>query len=62
MENKRLYLTKENSKDSWYYITDPLNPTSVQETGVVTVDREEIRVDQFGAYVTRFYPPNQPKE
>lgn len=54
MKNQRYYITKQVTNELWYYITNPLLPFSVQDTGMINVDREEIRVDQFGAYVTRF--------
>jgi len=54
MKAIKLYLTKQETSNSWNYITDPVHPFSVQQTGIVEVDRSEIRVDEFGAYVTRF--------
>lgn len=38
----------------WNYITDPVNPTGVQQMGLVVLkDEGEIKVDGFGAYVVR---------
>lgn len=54
MKAQKFYLTKQETGNMWNYLTDPINPTSVQETGLIEVDRSEIRVDDFGAYVTRF--------
>lgn len=54
MKVQKFYLTKEENNNMWNYITDPLHPTSIQQMGLVEVDRSEIRVDEFGAYVTRF--------
>lgn len=50
-EVRRLYLTKEVSSGHWHYLTDPLNPYGVQEMGIVRVNRADIRVDEFGAYI-----------
>lgn len=50
----KLYLTKEENNGLWNYLTDPINRFSPQPMGLVKVDRSEIRVDEFGAYVTRF--------
>ena len=55
MKAQKLYLTKQESEKMWNYITDPLHPTSVQPMGLIdNVERSEIRVDEFGAYITRF--------
>lgn len=56
MEQKKYYITTQQTDKLWNYVGDPLNPTTTFDTGLVEVDREEIRVDQFGAYVTRFIP------
>lgn len=50
---KRFYLTKEEGNGLWNYVGDPLNPNTTLDAGLIKVDREEIKVDQFGAYVTR---------
>lgn len=52
---KKLYLTKQENDKLWNYIGDPLNPNTTLDAGLVTVeDKSEIRVDDFGAYVTKF--------
>lgn len=51
---KKLYLTKQENGTQWNYIGDPLHPTSTLDVGIVTVlDKSEIRVDDYGAYVER---------
>lgn len=51
---KKFYLTKQERSDMWNYIGDPLHPNTTLDAGLVTVsDVSEIRVDDFGAYVTR---------
>ena len=55
MKAQKFYLTKQERYSLWNYITDPLHPTSVQQMGLVAIeDKSEIRVDDFGCYVTRF--------
>ena len=55
MTTQKFYLTKQENHKLWNYITDPVHPTSVQQMGLVEVeDKSEIRVDDYGAYVTRF--------
>lgn len=54
METKKYYLTKQENDKLWNYIGDPLHPNTTFDVGLIEVDREEIRVDLFGAYVTRF--------
>ena len=56
---QKLYLTKEATSNSYHYITDPINPFSIQPMGIIEVDKSEIRVDEFGAYVTRFIEENK---
>ncbi len=53
---KRYYLTKQQTDKLWHSIGDPLNPHTTLDTGLIEVDREEIKVDQFGAYVIKFIP------
>lgn len=53
MTTKRFYLTKQETDTLWSYVGDPLNPHTTLDAGLVTVDREEIRIDHLGAYVTR---------
>lgn len=61
-KEKKLYLTKQETKTQWNYIGDPLNPTTTLDTGLVTVeDKSEIKVDDFGAYITRNIS-NEPKQ
>ena len=55
MKEKRLYLTKQETDRLWNYVGDPINPNTTLDVGLIEVDREEIRVDQFGSYVTRFF-------
>ncbi len=51
---QKFYLTKKEGAKTWNYITDPVNPTGVQQMGTVVIeDRGEIRVDGYGAYVVR---------
>lgn len=51
---QKFYLTKKEGNKMWNYITDPVNPTGVQQMGLVVVeDPGEIKVDGFGAYVVR---------
>lgn len=51
---KKLYLTKKETAILWNYIGDPTNPNTTLDTGMVEVtDRNEIRVDDHGAYVIR---------
>lgn len=56
MKSKKYYLTKQETDKLWNYIGDPLNPNTTMDAGLVEVDMEEIRVDQFGAYVIKFLP------
>ncbi len=57
MKEKKYYLTKEEGVGKlWNYVGDPLNPNTTLDAGLIEVYREEIRVDQFGAYVLRFLP------
>lgn len=52
---KKYYLTKQENPTTWNYVGDPLHPNTTMDTGLVTVtEKAEIRVDEFGAYVTRF--------
>lgn len=51
---KKYYITKQETDTLWSYIGDPLHPNTTLDIGLVEVQREEIRVDQFGAYVTKF--------
>ena len=53
---KKYYLTKQETDTMWSYVGNPLEPNTTLDAGLVEVDREEIRVDQFGAYVTRIIP------
>ena len=51
---KKLYLTKQVDNKMWYYVGDPLHPTSTLDIGAVSViEKNEIKVDKYGAYVTR---------
>lgn len=50
---KKFYLTKEFKQGLWNYVGDPLHPNTTMDAGLIHADREEIRVDQFGMYVTR---------
>jgi hypothetical protein len=54
MKDKKYYLTKQENSKLWNYVGDPLNPNRTLDAGLIEVDREEIRVDEFGAYVRRF--------
>lgn len=61
METKRYYITKQETDKLWNYVGDPLHPYTTLDVGLVEVDREDIRVDQFGAYVTKFIPKSTPE-
>ena len=52
---KKLYITKQANNNCWHYIGDPLNPTSTMDTGTVNITKEEIKVDDWGAYVVRSF-------
>lgn len=54
MKEKKFYITKQETEKLWNYIGDPLNPNTTLDAGLIEVNREEIRVDQFGAYVSKF--------
>ena len=56
MKEKKYYITKQETKDLWHYVGDPLHPNTTFDAGLVHVDREDIRVDMFGAYVMKFIP------
>jgi len=58
---KKIYLTKQRGDGkTWDYVGDPLNPTTTFDMGMVEVlDRTEIRVDEFGAYVEREFVDSQ---
>lgn len=58
MITKRYYLTTPARENLWHYVCDPAHPSTTLDVGLIEVDREEIRVDMFGAYVTRFLLPN----
>ena len=51
----KLYLTKQENQNTWHYLTKPRAPTSIQAMGVVEVDLDEIRVDEWGSYVYRTF-------
>lgn len=51
---KKLYLTSQIDDSTWHYIGDPLNPFTTLDTGIITCSRDEMRIDQFGAYVIRY--------
>lgn len=51
----KLYLTKRESLTYFNYITNPINPFSIQPMGLVEVDLDEIMVDSYGAYVERYF-------
>ena len=51
---KKLYLTKQETNTLWNYVGDPFHPNTTMDVGFVAViDKSEIRVDIFGAYVER---------
>lgn len=51
---KKLYLTTQENNTLWNYVGDPINPNTTLDVGLIEVqDRSEIRVDEFGAYITR---------
>ena len=52
-EFKRFYLTTQQTDKLWNYVGDPLNPNTTLDCGLIELDRSEIRVDDFGAYVER---------
>lgn len=54
IKEKKYYLTSQETDKLWNYVGDPIHPNTTLDTGLVEVDKEEIRVDQFGAYVIRF--------
>ena len=56
MQQKKYYLTKQETEKLWNYVGDPLNPRTTFDVGLMEVEREEIRVDEFGAYVIRVIP------
>ncbi len=58
MIQKKFYITKQETEKLWNYVGDPLNANTTLDAGLIEIDREEIRVDNFGAYVTRFINPN----
>ena len=53
MLEKKYYLTTQINEKDWNYIGDPINPNTTMDAGIVKVDRTEISVDMFGAYVTK---------
>jgi hypothetical protein len=56
MKEKKYYLTKQETGKLWSYVGEPMNPRMTLDAGLIEVDREEIRVDEFGAFVRRFIP------
>jgi len=57
MNIKKYYLTKYETGNLWNYVGDPINPNTTFDVGLIEVNTEEIRVDQFGSYVTRYVQP-----
>lgn len=56
MREKKYYITKQETGKLWSYVGDPLHSNTTFDAGLIEVDTEEIRVDQFGAYVIKFIP------
>ncbi len=54
MKEKKYYLTKQETDKLWNFVGDPIHPNTTMDAGLIEVNREEIRVDQFGAYITKF--------
>ena len=54
MKEKKYYITKQETDKLWNFVGDPINPFSTMDAGLIEATREEMRVDQFGLYITRF--------
>ena len=54
MKEKKYYLTKQETDKLWNFVGDPIHPNTTMDAGLIQVNRDDIIVDKFGAYVIKF--------